>query len=154
MIELVRESETKTNWQPFVFRFPWIDLTPKPAPVQATEFTECPHPTIAIRSRHALTSCVDVIARARIFEAAALTVRTARCSDVSPRASALDSQPGRKFASAKMMHGSRINVAPRRPAPLSTKHQRFFLREPRSIGRTQQCCCPDSKDILLRVHPA
>jgi hypothetical protein len=39
----------------------------QPAPVQETGFTECPHPTIGIRSRHALTSCVDVIARARIF---------------------------------------------------------------------------------------
>ena len=45
----------------------------QPAPVQATGFTECPHPTIAIRYRKALTSCVDVIAQARIFEAAALT---------------------------------------------------------------------------------
>jgi hypothetical protein len=89
----------------------------QPAPVQATEFTECPHPTIAIRSRHALTSCVHVIARAWIFEAAALTVRLARSSDVSPRASGLGSQPGCKLASAKMMHGSPINVAPRRPAP-------------------------------------
>jgi hypothetical protein len=24
----IRERETKTKWQPFVFRFPWIDLTP------------------------------------------------------------------------------------------------------------------------------
>ena len=90
----------------------------QPAPVQETGFTECPHPTIGIRSRHALTSCVDVIARARIFESAALTNR--QTGQVFWRIGTDErcgSQHGRKFASAKMMDGSPINVAPRRLAP-------------------------------------
>lgn len=38
----IREREPKTKWQPFVFRYPWIDLTPNRRPFRQPKLTPPP----------------------------------------------------------------------------------------------------------------
>jgi hypothetical protein len=38
----IREREPKTKWQPFVFRFPWIDLTPNRRPFRQPNLPNAP----------------------------------------------------------------------------------------------------------------